>query len=121
MQAAGARGQVPAGDYVCRLRDLDAPAGGETPYGALSVRADAYRLRLQTGATLGGALHATPAGQLIWNGPLGPIDQAPRRVGRARATATDDILSLEFDFAPAPPGPPPRTQLVCRLTVMSDI
>lgn len=121
IQAAGARGLAPAGDYVCVLRDPDTPAGADAPYGALSVRGDAYRLRLTGGGALAGVLHATPAGQLIWNGPLGPVDADPRRVSRARASGADDILSLVFDFAPALPGPPPRTQLVCRMTVMSDI
>ncbi len=121
MRGAGAQGQVPSGDYLCRLRDPDHPTADGQPYGALQIRREAYRLRLETGPVLSGQLHATPAGQLMWNGPLGPIDAAPRRISRGRITAADDVLTLVLDFSPALPGPNPTTQVLCRLTVGSDI
>jgi hypothetical protein len=119
MLAAGLQGQVPAGAYTCVLRDPD--RAGETTYGRLSVRAAAYRLERTGEATQSGTLHATPGGQLMWNGPLGPIDAQPRRISRGRISTRDDAVNLTFDFAPALPGPPPSTQLLCRMTIGADL
>ena len=120
MASAGAQGLAPAGDYACRLRDPDLPAS-EAPYGSLSIRGSAYRLRTIDGRTHAGALHSTPAGRLIWDGRLGVIDTEPRRVSRAQTHARDEELSLVFDFTPATQGPPPQTQVICRMTVGSEI
>ena len=120
-QAAGARGEAPTGDYACGLLDPDHPAADPHPYGVLSIRGEVYRLRLESAHVLSGQIHSTPAGQLIWNGPLGPIDAAPRRIARARVTTGDDSVSLVFDFAPAVAGNPPSTQLACVMSVAASI
>jgi hypothetical protein len=120
MRAAGMQGLVPPGDYACVLRDPDRPVQTDG-YGQLSVRAAAFRLERPGAARQSGTLHATPAGQLIWNGPLGPIDAEPRHVSRARVSASEDVVSLIFDFAPALGAPRPATQAVCSLTVGADL
>jgi hypothetical protein len=120
-QAAGARGEAPSGDYHCVLLDPDRGPVDLQPYGDLSVRGDAYRLRLAGGRVLSGHLHSTPAGRLIWNGPLGPMDSPPRQISRAMVTSADDTVTLWFDFAPPLPGPPPTTRVACMMSVPSSI
>lgn len=117
-RAAGARGEAPSGDYACVL-----VAGSATrPYGDLAVRGSAYRLRLaEGGRVLAGQLHSTPAGRLIWNGRLGPIDAPPRGILRAEVKSSEDAIRLEFEFGPALPGSPPSTLAVCRMDVGASI
>ena len=121
MVAAGIQGLVSAGDYVCILRDPDQPARLAVSHGTMRVRGAAYQLRTVDGRVHVGSLHSTPAGRLIWNGRLGVIDSVPRQVSAAQTYARDDQLTLVFDFSPATLGPPPQTQMVCRMTVGSDI
>lgn len=114
--------RAPALTYACEIwePEYSGPAletqQERAAYGSLAVDDGRYRLTLADGSTAEGALSVGPDAALRWDGDLGLIDDAPRRVTRARLTAYDTTANLVFDFEPPTDGPVPHRQVICRAT-----
>lgn len=113
-------GQAPALDYACDIWEPEYSGPmletqhERAAYGALAVTGGRYRLALADGSATEGALSVGPNAALRWDGDLGLIDDAPRRVTGARLTAYDTTANLVFDFEPPTDGPVPHRQVICR-------
>ena len=120
VQAAIESGQAPGLDYACDIwePEYDGPMlesqHERAAYGTLSVMDGRYRLTLADGQSREGTLAVEEGAALRWDGDLGLIDDAPRRVTGARLTAYDTTANLVFDFEPPTDGPVPHRQVICR-------
>lgn len=113
-------GEAPALDYACDIwePEYEGPMlesqHERAAYGVLSVTGGRYSLALTNGRTAEGSLSVDPDAGLTWDGDLGLIDDAPRRVTGARLTAYGTTANLVFDFEPPTDGPVPHRQVICR-------
>ena len=124
--AEAASPQLPDRHYRCRIWHpaYSGPAlesrEEDQPYGTLNIVGDRYLLVLEGGSRTEGRYRLASDRTIEWQGDLGQIDDAPRRVVGSRLTAYDDTLNLVFDFDPPTQGSVPRSQLICRASASTD-
>lgn len=106
------RGRLPQLEYVCFLIGPD--EGSDKPYGRLGVVNTRYTLIAKGGGRLEGDMTLNADHTVAWEGDLGMIDDAPRRVTGARVNAEGQTVEIAFDFSPATEDEAAHNQVVCR-------
>ena len=107
------RGRLPQLEYDCVLIGPD--EDDDRPYGRLGVVNDRYTLVLKGGGREEGGMTLAEDRSIRWDGDLGGIDDAPRRVTGGRVNTEDATVELAFDVSPADDAG--RDQVVCRADV----
>jgi len=86
----------------------------DRPYGAMVITGDDYRLTLEDGTEHRGRYAMAGDRSLTWDGDLGRIDDAPRRIVKSAFATYDDVVNFYIDFDPPTDGPVPHSQVICR-------
>lgn len=110
------RGRLPQLEYDCVL--LGADQADDRPYGALGLVNDRYTLILKGGGREEGQMTLRANRTIAWEGDLGSIDDAPRRITRARLNTQGSTVEAAFDFRP--PDDAGHDQVVCRAEVPAN-